>query len=258
MTDGTKTVVGGAIPCSTRSHTTGLVDELIDESFRKLGFHNAHSVVFTSVSDNGSNMVAGLSAGGRFPCVCHTIELSVKKGCDIHEISCVLKKVSKLVAHFRRSTISASKLKDAQLQACLKRKKMIKMVLTRWRSHRDMSVNVVINRPALVTFFEENDYMVEDEGDPGKYLKMHLGTTDFKILDQFSGMIETMEQASQICEGDKYPTIGAALTEGLTLSDLCKRLLEGTLEAIMWAKWGSSSIPLGRGDLDITHPELCD
>ena len=45
---------------------------------------------------------------------------------------------------------------------------------------------------------------------------------------------------------------------GLTLSDLRKRLLEGTLEAIMWAKWGSPSIPLGRGDLDITHPELCD
>ncbi len=37
-----------------------------------------------------------------------------------------------------------------------------------------MSVSVVINRPALVAFFEENECMVEDEGDPGKYLKMHL------------------------------------------------------------------------------------
>ncbi len=45
---------------------------------------------------------------------------------------------------------------------------------------------------------------------------------------------------------------------GLTLSDLRKSLLEGTLEAIMWAKWGSPSIPLGRGDLHITHPALCD
>ena len=45
---------------------------------------------------------------------------------------------------------------------------------------------------------------------------------------------------------------------GLTLSDLRKSLLEGTLEVIMWAKWGSPSIPLGRGDLHITHPELCD
>ena len=44
----------------------------------------------------------------------------------------------------------------------------------------------------------------------------------------------------------------------LTLSDLCKSLLEGTLEAIMWSKWGSPSIPLGRGDLHIVHPELCD
>ena len=29
---------------------------------------------------------------------------------------------------------------------------------------------------------------------------------------------------------------------GLTLSDLHKSLLEGTLEAIMWAKWGSPSL----------------
>ena len=45
---------------------------------------------------------------------------------------------------------------------------------------------------------------------------------------------------------------------GLMLSDLRKSLLEGTVEAIMWAKWGSPSIPLGRGDLHITHPELCE
>ncbi len=48
-----------------------------------------------------------------------------------------------------------------------------------------MSVSVVMNRPALVAFFEENECLVEDEADPGKYLKMHLGTKDFKILDQF-------------------------------------------------------------------------
>ena len=45
---------------------------------------------------------------------------------------------------------------------------------------------------------------------------------------------------------------------GLTLSDLRKSLIEGTLESFMWAKWGSPSIPLGRGDLHITHPELCE
>ncbi len=34
---------------------------------------------------------------------------------------------------------------------------------------------------------------------------------------------------------------------GLTLSDLSKSLIEGTLEVIMWDKWGSRSIPFGRG-----------
>ncbi len=45
---------------------------------------------------------------------------------------------------------------------------------------------------------------------------------------------------------------------GLTLSDLRKSLLEGTLEVIMWSNWGSPGISLGGGDLHITHPELCD
>ena len=27
---------------------------------------------------------------------------------------------------------------------------------------------------------------------------------------------------------------------------------------LVLVKWGSPSIPLGRGDLHITHPELCD
>ena len=39
---------------------------------------------------------------------------------------------------------------------------------------------------------------------------------------------------------------------GLTFSDLRKSLLEGTIEVIMWAKWGSPSVPLGRGDLHMT------
>ena len=45
---------------------------------------------------------------------------------------------------------------------------------------------------------------------------------------------------------------------GLTFSDLYKSLFEGTLEVIMWSKWGSSSTPCGRGDLHITHPDLCE
>jgi hypothetical protein len=39
---------------------------------------------------------------------------------------------------------------------------------------------------------------------------------------------------------------------GLTLSDLRKSLVEGTLQVIMWAKWGSPSIPLGRSALALS------
>ena len=65
---------------------------------------------------------------------------------------------------------------------------------------------------AFVRNLEENDCLLGDETDPGKYLKMHLGTLDFKILDQFSALLENMVKDPQICEGDKYHTTGAALT----------------------------------------------
>ena len=58
------------------------------------------------------DMVTGLSAVVRFPYVCHTVELSVKKGFDIPEISCVLMKTIKSVTHFNRSIISLNKLKE--------------------------------------------------------------------------------------------------------------------------------------------------
>ena len=41
-----------------------------------------------------------------------------------------------------------------------------------------------------------------------------------------------------------------------TLSDLINSLIESTLEVITWVKWGSPSIPFGRGDLHMTHVSI--
>jgi hypothetical protein len=72
---------------------------------------------------------------------------------------------------------------------------------------------------------------------------------------QISAVIGKNEDGSDITQDVDVPPPDQ---DGLTLSDLRKSLIEGTLETIMWVKWGSSSISLGRGDLHITHPELCD
>ena len=77
---------------------------------------------------------------------------------------------------------------------------------------------------------------------------------------QSSAVIGKNEDGSDITQDVDvlvwWRDVGQARFPHITV--LRKRLVEGTLEAIMWAKWGSPSIPLGRGDLDITHPELCD
>lgn len=167
----------------------------------------------TCVSDNGSNMVAGLNANGRLPCFCHTCELSIKKGCAVPEIHKVLRMASRVVGHFNRSTISSSKLTELQLAAGLKRQKLMRMVLTRWRSHRDMSLCVVKNKPALEQFFHENGKVViDDMSVEGGKAKLFLESSDFRILDQFASILNTLAMASQILEGDRYPTMSLALT----------------------------------------------
>ena len=205
-------VLIGAIPAADKHHTAELVDDLLDGAFRTLGFAEAQGRLFKCVSDNASNMIAGLAGNGRSPCICHTLELSVKKGCAVPEIDKIIKMANKVVAHFSRSTISSSQLAAIQLAAKLKRQKLMKMVLTRWRSHRDMSLSVVRNKPSLETFFSENEVIVDDSSVSSGKKKLVFESREFRILDQFSAMLETMAMASQVLEGDKYPTIGAALT----------------------------------------------
>jgi hypothetical protein len=201
-------VLVGAVPVSDTSHTGELVDKEMDKAFQSLGFHDAQSVVFTSVSDNGSNMIAGLSAGKRIPCGCHTIELSVKRGVAIPAIDAVVKKACRVVAHFCRSTIGASRLKELQLKNDLKKERLIRMVLTRWRSTHAMSKSIVANKPPLEEYFSVHDEGIDDAGEK---FKMTLESVEFRILDQLSSMLQTSADASQILEGDKYPTIGCVL-----------------------------------------------
>jgi len=72
-------------------------------------------------------------------------------------------------------------------------------------------------------------------------------------LIQSSDVIDKNEDGSDITKD-----VDVLSFAGLKLSDLSKSLIEGTLETIIWVKLGSPSIPLGRGDLHITHPEICD
>jgi hypothetical protein len=199
-----KFVLMGAVPCAHASHTGDLVDKLTDKAMQDLGFGDA-SRVFNFTTDNGSNIIKGLKEGGRTPCFCHTLELSTKVGIHgIEEVEHVFKKASAIVAHFKRSTIGGSRFKESQLRADLAQKKLILMVLTRWRSHHNMAKSVVTNKAALQDYGENYE---EDEAWPC----LMLDPIEFKTLDQMSSVLQRAADASVMMEGDKYPTIGMTL-----------------------------------------------
>ncbi len=80
-------------------------------------------------------------------------------------------------------------------------------------------------------------------------------TQDFDVLCLLEGRWAS-SISSYISDGTPVP--GYSCSQCNSLSDLRKSLLEGTLELIMWAKWGSPIIPFGRDDLHITPPDLRD
>jgi len=94
---------------------------------------------------------------------------------------------------------------------------------TSWMSHHDMSLNIVSNRPALVEFFKITItwWKIKHTLVPGKYLKIHpdfQGTTDFKILNQFSVILEITVWTLQICDS----STDIILTSGdSTLFEVC-------------------------------------
>ena len=89
------------------------------------------------VSDNASNMVAGVGRTGwrHLPCFAHTLNLIVQ---DVirasSELGDLQMKCKAIVAHFHRSVKSSEKLKEVQRQLSLPESKLVQEVPTRWNS----------------------------------------------------------------------------------------------------------------------------
>lgn len=96
-------------------HTGENIANMIKDSFDQMGLTIHRDSVY--VSDNASNMVkaAQVLEVFRLPCFAHTLNLSVKAGLKIAEISPLVKKCKELSKHFWTSSADRKALKAEQV-----------------------------------------------------------------------------------------------------------------------------------------------
>ncbi|RXN01237.1 hypothetical protein EOD39_7385 [Acipenser ruthenus] len=94
--------------------------------------------VFSTVHDNASNMNLAMEICDQFlndlGCSGHTLQLAIKTGLRLPDISKAVVAARQVVGHFCRSALATSELKKQQVQLDYKQNKLLSDGTTRWNS----------------------------------------------------------------------------------------------------------------------------
>lgn len=96
-----------------QDHTASSLKEVLSSMFDSWKISEK---VCGATTDNGQNIVnaVGLLKIEHFPCVAHTLQLSIKHGLEVTRVQRVLSRWRKLVEHFNKSTTETYKLREKQ------------------------------------------------------------------------------------------------------------------------------------------------
>jgi len=83
-------------------------------------------------------------------CAAHTLQLAAKAGLQYPEAERVVSKASKLVGHFKHSSVATEALQQEQSLRSLKVQQLIQSEPTRWDSTYYMLERLVIKRVSVV------------------------------------------------------------------------------------------------------------
>ena len=199
-----KTVLLEASRCGHERHTGEYIEAHTTTLLARVGIESTSDSVFKHVRDNGSNMVLAWDKDGAILCFDHTLELSVKKFTD--ELETTLFKVRGLVGHISHSTIAKNTLADIQKEMNKPQHVLDQDVKTRWRS-TFKTCKVLHENQAPVMFYD-----VRNGRNAGNTYKSNkLNVDEWTEFEEIAGCLQVAADASQMMEGDKYPTSSLVL-----------------------------------------------
>ena len=162
-----------------------------------------------ATTDNGRNIVnaIGLLKIEHFPCVAHTLQLSIKNGLEVTRVQRVLGRCRKLVEHFRKSTKETYKLREKQEMLKLPQHQLIQECTTRWGSTLGMLERIMRAIAAVLM-----------EGSIWCQMGIHAGS--YRVACWCS----EFQHATEVMSAVKYTTVSM-------VKPLLYKLVEKTLRA---------------------------
>ncbi|XP_076660811.1 E3 SUMO-protein ligase ZBED1-like [Halictus rubicundus] len=151
-------------------------------------------------NDSASNIV---SAVNRLPnvefdvtCAAHKIHLAIQSALKEGDVSHVLAKASKIVAHFRHSVLASKSLEMKQEQLNLPKLKLIQSVRTRWNTELQMSERLVENRSAITNVLADRNITNQKQAQ-----NLEMLESEWKVLEILIQLLKPLEVATTILSG---------------------------------------------------------
>ena len=166
------------------------------------------------ITDNASNTVNAIGLLGieHFPCVAHTLQLSIKNGLTVSRVQRVLGPCKKLVEHFKKSTKETYKLREKQEMLKLPQHKLIQDCVTRWGSTLGMLERLMEQQAAIAAVLMG-----------GKVRHLMPEGDERTVIELLVDILKAFHRATEAMGAAKYPTLS-------TVKPLLHVLLEKTLK----------------------------
>lgn len=155
-------------------------------------------------TDNAANMVT-MTTHLDWPhirCFAHTLQLSVKAGLKIKEISSAAAAARKLVGHFKRSSLASNELKSRQRQLDLPEHSLLQDVPTRWNATYIMFERLIEQRLAIFAVLHNNTIT-----SPSDARILELPDQVWKVIEDLVPVLKPLQVATTTISGTSFPTL---------------------------------------------------
>ena len=167
-----------------------------------------------AITDNASNITNAIELLGveHFPCIAHTLQLSIKRGLEVPKVQHILGRCKKLVEHFKKSTKETYQLHEKQEMLKLPQHKLIQACITRWGSTLNMLQRLMEQQAAIAAVLMS-----------GKVRHLMPESDEWVIIEELVDILKPFHHATEVLSAEKYPTFS-------TVKPLLYKLLEKALQ----------------------------
>ena len=166
------------------------------------------------ITDNASNMVNAfrLMRIEHFPCVAHTLQLSIGRGLDVTRVQRILGRCKKLVTHFKKCTKETYKLRETQEMLQLLQHMLIQDCVTCWGSTLAMLERLMEQQAPIAAVLMD-----------GKVRHLMPEGEEWSVIEVPVDILKPFQQATEAMGAVTYPTLS-------TVKPLLYKLVNRTLK----------------------------